>query len=142
MAVVRCIADTTLDHLPPGATLVEAVVEVGSLEHLEPSVMDAAWNALAAEPPRDSRALAGSRLILEAVPVRIHCALCDLEHTPDEAAYLVCPRCGATRPRVLSGWGVTLTRLVVEIPDGTELDLDPVHAHATHTSAHPSSVES
>jgi len=128
-AVVRSLADTILDHLPPHAILREAVVRIGSLEHLDPAGLESAWFAL-----DEPAALVDASLTLISMPVRIHCGLCDLEHTPEEPAYLVCPRCGSTRPRVLSGWGVILARMVVEIPDGTRLAMDPIHAHATHES--------
>jgi len=118
MAVVRSIADTILDHLPPDASLQEAVVEVGALEHLDPAVVESAWRALAADgahPP-----LSRARLTLRSVPVRVRCEACGLEHAPEEAACLLCPDCGLARPRVLSGWGVVLARLVVDLPDERE----------------------
>ena len=111
MSIVQALTDGIRQHLPTGATLVRAVVEVGSLEHLDESVMQSAWHATTTEPP-----LRGATLEVERIGVRIRCRSCAHEYAPEVQAYLACPRCGEARPDVLAGWGVTLRTLEADVP--------------------------
>jgi Zn finger protein HypA/HybF involved in hydrogenase expression len=126
-AVVRSLTDLVRKHLPPHATLEAAVVEVGALENLDSEPLERAWETLTR-----NQDLAGSSLRLEVVPIRVRCRVCALHFAPEDPGYLVCPRCGDDHPTVLSGRGVTLVRLVAAIPDGTPLEMDPIHARALH----------
>ena len=111
MSIVQSLADGIRQHLPPGASLVRAVVEVGSLEHLDEDVMRSAWDAVSMAPPLEGAALAGRH-----VPVSARCRHCDHGYAPEVQAYLACPRCGEARPDVLAGWGVTLRTLEADVP--------------------------
>lgn len=111
MSIVQSLADGVRLHLPPDATLIRAVVEVGSLEHLDAEVMQTAWRAVSVDP-----ALHGSRLDIELVPIRIRCRACAGEYEPVVQAYLACPACGESRPEVLEGWGITLKTLEADVP--------------------------
>lgn len=111
MSLVQALADGIREHLPPDATLLKAVVEVGSLEHLDEAVMQSAWEAVAMAPP-----LERGSLEIRRVPVRVRCRACAHEYAPAVQAYLACPRCGEAKPDVLSGWGVTLRTLEAYVP--------------------------
>ena len=119
VSIVQSLADGIRQHLPPDATLVRAIVEVGSLEHLDEGVMQSAWAATATEPP-----LVGAVLEIESVPVHVRCRACTREYSPEHQAYLACPKCGEARPDVLSGWGVTLRTLEADVPKPDKDDLE------------------
>lgn len=109
MSIVSALCDRVLEHLPPDTRLVEATVEVGSLEHLDESVMQLAWEAYTDGPP-----LAGGTLTIERVAVRVRCGECGEVYEPEHQACLVCPACERARPEILEGWGITLQTLEAE----------------------------
>lgn len=112
LSIVQALTDGIRRHMPPGAVLVRAVVEVGMLEHLDPDAVQTAWTAFT-----DAPALAGAKLEIRWTSVRIRCRSCGYEHAPDRTEYLVCPECGQARPDVLEGWGVTLRTIEADVPD-------------------------
>jgi len=117
MSIVQALTDGIRQHLPPGASLVRAVVEVGSLEHLDESVMRSAWDAVTMAPP-----LERADLEIHRVEVRVRCRTCAREYVPEVQAYLACPSCGQARPDVLAGWGVTLRTLEADVPPDPDDD--------------------
>lgn len=112
LAIVEALADGIRSYLPADAALVRAIVEVGSLEHLDAEVLQSAWTAFTDAPP-----LLGGRLEILWTPVRVRCRSCGHEYAPDRTEYLVCPRCDQARPDILEGWGVTLRTIEADVGD-------------------------
>jgi hydrogenase nickel incorporation protein HypA/HybF len=108
-AITQALIEQVESSLPRGTRLVGCRVRVGELEHLEGGVMDAIWQASIR-----GTGLEGARLEIEREPLRVRCGGCGDEFTPEDKAILLCPACGAVRPEVLSGTGVTLRSLEVE----------------------------
>lgn len=110
------IADAILQQVrtlvPEHATLRTVQLDVGELEHIEPSLLQAAWDGMTVDTP-----LAGSVLHIDRQPMRVQCRSCGQTYTPDDLAMLICPYCGATRPDILSGSGIVLRSLEVEQPE-------------------------
>lgn len=106
MSIVQSLTEIVRRHLPPGTRLVRAMVDVGSLEHLDPPLMQAAWAAMADEPP-----LRGGELVIRPVEVRAECGGCGEAYAPVDPAWMACPACGAARPRIVEGGGVLLRSL-------------------------------
>ncbi len=117
ISIVQSLANGILEHLPAGADLIRAVVEVGSLEHVDDEVMQTAWTAVTMAPP-----LENASLVIERIPVRVCCRSCSTEYSPEIQAYLACPSCGEARPEVLAGWGVVLRSLEADVPSDPEDD--------------------
>jgi len=113
MSIVESLADAVRRHLPKGARLVRAMVDVGALEHLDFMVMESAWSGLTTEPP-----LAGAELVLRRVDIRARCGGCGKEYVPPDPAWMVCPDCGIARPEIVRGAGVTLMSLEAERKEG------------------------
>ena len=59
-------------------------------------------------------ALAGSRLMIEEVPVIAYCASCDAPHTVDSDEWFVCPKCRAPVLQVLQGKELQVVALEME----------------------------
>ncbi len=110
-AITQALIEQVERALPADARLIECRVRVGQLEHLDHGVMAAMWQGMLEDTP-----LAGARLAIEAEPLRVRCGACENEFTPEDAAILLCPDCGAVQPTVLAGTGVTLHSLDVEEP--------------------------
>jgi hydrogenase nickel incorporation protein HypA/HybF len=123
-SLVASLADTVRRHLPPDGRLVAARVSVGALEHLDPLLMQTAWEGVLGEhplaPPKPPGPATGPtdlpRLELVREEVSVECRNCRATYTPPDLAWMVCPECGRARPRVLAGVGVTLLSLEVETP--------------------------
>jgi hydrogenase nickel incorporation protein HypA/HybF len=109
------IADALLQQVrtlvPAHATLRTVQLDVGELEHIEPTLLQAAWDGMTADTP-----LAGSVLHIDRQPMHVKCRSCEQTYTPDDIAILLCPHCGATRPHILSGSGIVLRSLEVDQP--------------------------
>jgi len=58
--------------------------------------------------------LAGSRLVIEDVPVVVFCTDCAEERTLDSIQRFFCPTCGAPTPQVLSGKELEVFALELE----------------------------
>lgn len=108
-AITEALVEQVRAALPAGARLAVCRVEVGELEHLESGVMASMWRAMV-----EGTELAGALLELTRVPVRVRCRACGVEHEPEDKSIMVCPSCGAVKPEVLAGAGVTLRSLEVE----------------------------
>ena len=113
MSVIHALDRIVRGHLPAGTRLLRAEVDVGSLEHLDDALMQAAWTALATEPP-----LAGAELVLRRVEVRARCGACGGVYVPADPVWMACPGCEAVRPQILDGGGVVLRSLEAETDAG------------------------
>ena len=59
--------------------------------------------------------LEGSTLIIEEIPIRIHCAMCGVEADPLSSQCLYCARCGTSDCRVVSGAELELAALELQV---------------------------
>jgi|SRR5215831_21208914 len=57
--------------------------------------------------------LAGSNLVIEELPVVVHCAACEAQRTVDSIQHLLCPVCGALTPDVVQGRELEVTALEI-----------------------------
>jgi hydrogenase nickel incorporation protein HypA/HybF len=89
----------------------EVVVAAGPLAGVEPLLLASAFEQIATD-----ELLCKSRLIIEEVPLKIHCDTCerDLELKDFE---FTCPRCGADATRVVGGDAVMLRHVVLCQPE-------------------------
>lgn len=82
-----------------GATKAVAVrVRVGALSGVAPEAL-----AFCYEVAARGTALEGSRLVVEASPVVLHCPTCDRDVTPTDVCRLACPACGTPSGDVRGG---------------------------------------
>ena len=96
--------------MPDRGRLVSVKVEIGALEHIQPEVMATVWDVVTTDTD-----LASSALAFELVALRVACLACENEYEPEDAAILCCPECEVVRPKVLSGRGVRLLSLDVDV---------------------------
>jgi hydrogenase nickel incorporation protein HypA/HybF len=82
-----------------GASRVETVyLRLGDLAGVVREALDFAYEIASAR-----TRLEGSRLVIERVPVRVHCEACDLEGPPLAPERLRCARCEKPTPRIVAG---------------------------------------
>lgn len=95
-----------------GASRVERIVlRVGPLSGLEPLLLRHAYPLAA-----NGTLAEAAELIIEPAPVRVHCALCDVE-TAARPNRLLCGVCGDFQTRLVSGDEMLLAHLELTIPD-------------------------
>lgn len=93
--------------------LKSVVLEHGALANVVPEALELAFAALTAETP-----LAGAKLELREIPLRLACGGCAAEFSPDKgptALLASCPSCAEQLGHtVLSGKGIVIDHLEVE----------------------------
>lgn len=82
------------------------------LGHLSGVVADALRSAY--EMARAGTPLAESELIIEEIPLVVHCSVCDADATPDAMPSLCCPTCGTPAAEVVSGRELEVYALEIE----------------------------
>jgi len=112
-AIAEALVEQVRRWLPADAVLRRVHLEIGRLEHVEPSPLRLHWTALTLDTD-----LGDAELVIEHVPLVVRCGACGHEHEPDEPSYLICPECGSARPEVIRGAGVVLRRLEADQPEG------------------------
>jgi len=114
-ALVRQLRDIAREQ--HAARITRVVVQIGPLSGVEPELLRHAYPVASAGSPA-----ADAALILEALPIRIHCESCGADS--DAAANrLLCGACGDYRTRLISGDELLLASV--------ELEAEPASA-ATH----------
>lgn len=114
-ALVRQLRDIAREQR--AARITRVVVQIGPLSGVEPELLRHAYPVASAGSPA-----ADAALILEALPIRIHCESCGADS--DAAANrLLCGACGDYRTRLISGDELLLVSV--------ELEAEPASA-ATH----------
>ena len=61
----------------------------------------------------EGSALAGTRLVIETIPLVIYCAACEKERTPPSVYQLSCPDCGTPGQRIVTGREIEVAFLEV-----------------------------
>ena len=62
----------------------------------------------------EATSLAGSKLIVEEVPVVIFCARCTARNTLSSAQWFCCPKCGTPSSEILQGKEIEVTALELQ----------------------------
>ncbi|MFG0252956.1 MAG: hydrogenase maturation nickel metallochaperone HypA [Phycisphaerales bacterium JB038] len=110
MSIASALLEQVELSLPQEGRLVEVRIAVGALEHLDSEVLRLAWESLVMQRPR----LAGSRLEVNHVSLRIRCRKCGHVHEPEDIYGMLCPLCASAQPEILQGSGIVLTGLSVD----------------------------
>jgi hydrogenase nickel incorporation protein HypA/HybF len=84
-------------------------LKVGALAGIVPEALLASYEMACMDTP-----LAGSRLVIEQVPVVVFCLRCQAEQPVDGVQSLCCPTCGAPTPRVEHGRELELVAMEIE----------------------------
>ena len=98
------------------ARVCSITLRIGPLSGVEPALLEQAYPLAVA-----GTALSAARLVIEALPVRVHCRRC-LQDTEAAANRMLCAHCGDWRTELLSGDELLLSSV--------ELNRDPVHGVA------------
>ncbi len=109
LALVEQVQQLAADH---GAHRVDRItLQIGPLSGVEPALIRHAFPLVVV----DSIA-AQAELIIESIPIRVHCRECGSE-TEATTNRLLCGVCGGYQTRLLSGNEMLLANLELSLPD-------------------------
>jgi hydrogenase nickel incorporation protein HypA/HybF len=117
LSLVSSIVETvteTLAALPDsskGARVLEVRLRVGALASVIPESLEFCWGIVSEGTP-----LEGSRLVVNLLPVVVHCASCDKDSELDGVQSFRCPRCGEPSSDLRQGRELEIDS--IEIDDG------------------------
>jgi hydrogenase nickel incorporation protein HypA/HybF len=108
LSIVTSIVETVTESLTayPGARVLEVRLRVGALASVVPDSLEFCYGIASEGTP-----LEGSRLVVNVLPVVVHCERCAQDAELDGVQSFRCPRCGE-----LSG----------EIRQGRELEIESI----------------
>ena len=114
-----------------GASRITAVhLRLGALSGVVPDALQFSFPVAAA-----GTLAAGAELVIEFVPVQVHCATCAVSRELAAPAILQCPVCGAPTPRVLQGREMELRAVEIAVADDNEPAIS--EQELAHAAAHP-----
>jgi hydrogenase nickel incorporation protein HypA/HybF len=119
LSIVTSIVETvteTLAALPDssrGARVLEVRLRVGALASVIPESLEFCWGIVSEDTP-----LEGSRLVVNLLPVVVHCAPCGQDATLEGVQSFRCPRCGEPCSDMRQGRELEIDS--IEIEDGEE----------------------
>ncbi|MGA9672723.1 MAG: hydrogenase maturation nickel metallochaperone HypA [Terracidiphilus sp.] len=92
LSIVSSVVSTVMESLEayPGARVVEVRLKVGALASVVVDSLEFCWGIATEDTP-----LAGARLVVNTVPVMMHCAACDADVELEGVQSFRCPRCDA-----------------------------------------------
>jgi len=108
LSIVTSIVETVTESLTayPGARVLEVRLRIGALASVIPESLEFCWGIVSEGTP-----LRGSRLVVDLLPVVVHCEPCGIDSELDGVQSFRCPRCG---------------ELCAEIRQGRELEIDSI----------------
>jgi hydrogenase nickel incorporation protein HypA/HybF len=115
LSIVSSIVDSVTESLKayPGARALEVRLRVGALAAVVEDSLQFCWGIAT-----DGSELAGARLVVNMVPVTVHCAACGQDGALESLQHFRCPNCGAPATDVRSGRELEIES--VEIEDAIE----------------------
>ena len=117
LSLVTSIVETvteTLAALPDssrGARVLEVRLRVGALASVIPESLEFCWGIVSEGTP-----LEGSQLVVNVLPVVVHCAPCGIDSELEGVQSFRCPRCGEPCAEIRQGRELEIDS--IEIDDG------------------------
>jgi len=116
LSIVSSIVDSVTESLKayPGARVLEVRLRVGALAAVVEDSLQFCWGIAT-----DGSDLAGARLVVNTVPVTVHCAACGQNGALESLQHFHCANCGASATDVRSGRELEIES--IEIEDAAEI---------------------
>ena len=113
LSIVSSIVDTVTESLAayPGARVLEVRLRVGALASVVVESLEFCWGIAA-----EGTAMEGSRLVVNVLPVVVHCAPCGIDSELEGVQSFRCPRCGEPCAEIRQGRELEIDS--IEIDDG------------------------
>lgn len=106
-ALIQQVAELAIEKSATGVS--DIYVSIGPLSGVESALLQRAFPIAAAGTVAN-----GAELHIETLPVKVHCAACDVESLV-ATNRLLCSECGGWQTKVVSGDELLLTRVELEL---------------------------
>jgi hydrogenase nickel incorporation protein HypA/HybF len=113
LSLCRAIA-ATVEQARAGRVVEVVSLQVGQLRQVVPDTLQYCWTLVTVD-----SALAGSRLVIDHVPVRLSCRDCAAQTRVQHALVLVCAECGGAAVDVVAGEEFMITSIDVRPAEST-----------------------
>jgi hydrogenase nickel incorporation protein HypA/HybF len=114
-SIVEAVTESAAAY--PGARVKEVRLRVGALASVVEDSLQFCWQLATEDTP-----LAGSALVIQQLPVIIHCAPCSLDSQLDGVQSFRCPRCGEIAADLRQGRELEIESIELEDPKPDELE--------------------
>jgi hydrogenase nickel incorporation protein HypA/HybF len=112
LSVAHAIVTTVVEALPSPSTRVSEVrVRIGALSGVVPEALQFAYEVAA-----DGTALADTVLVIERVPVTVHCSSCERDTTLEGITGFACSQCGQPTGDIITGKELDVAQIVIDEP--------------------------
>jgi hydrogenase nickel incorporation protein HypA/HybF len=114
LSIVSSVVENVIDSLEkyPGARVIEVRLKVGALSAVVEDSLQFCYGIAIEGTP-----LEGSRLVVNLVPVTVHCDVCGTEGAIESLQSFRCPSCGAPAADVRHGRELEIEAIEIEDPE-------------------------
>lgn len=111
LSIVSSVVESVVESLAayPGARVVEVRLKVGALTAVVEDSLQFCYELATEDTP-----LQGSRLVVRAVPVTIHCPACEADGVLESLQSFRCPTCGEPASDVRQGRELEIEAIEIE----------------------------
>lgn len=109
-SIVETVTETLAGH--PGARVKEVRLRVGALASVIPESLEFCWGIVS-----EGTALEGSRLVVDVLPVVVHCTACAQDATLEGVQSFRCPRCGEICGEIRQGRELEIDSIEIDEPE-------------------------
>jgi hydrogenase nickel incorporation protein HypA/HybF len=123
LSIASSIVETVTESASayPGARVKEVRLRVGALASVVEDSLQFCWGLATEDTP-----LAGAALVINTLPVIVHCDACDLDSKLDGVQSFRCPRCGEIAADLRQGRELEIESIELEEPDSPPAELNPI----------------
>ena len=117
LSIVTSIVETVTESLNayPGARVLEVRLRVGALASVIPESLEFCYGIASEGTP-----LEGSRLVVNLLPVVVHCAACGQDAELEGVQSFRCPRCGEPCSEMRQGRELEIDSIEIEDGEGKQ----------------------
>jgi hydrogenase nickel incorporation protein HypA/HybF len=114
LSIASSIVETVTESAAayPGARVKEVRLRVGALASIVEDSLQFCWGLATEDSP-----LAGAALVINVLPVIVHCDACDLDSELDGVQSFRCQRCGEIAADLRQGRELEIESIELEEPD-------------------------
>jgi hydrogenase nickel incorporation protein HypA/HybF len=111
LSIVSSVVEQVIDSLEkyPGARVIEVRLKVGALAAVVEDSLQFCYGIATEETP-----LEGSRLVVNIVPVTVHCAACGADGAIESLQSFRCPSCGEPASDIRQGRELEIEAIEIE----------------------------
>ena len=124
-SIVEAVTETVANH--PGAYVKEVRLRVGALASVVEDSLQFCWQIAT-----EGSSLYGSALVINQLPVIVHCDACDLDSQIDGVQSFRCPSCGEIAADLRQGRELEIESIEIEDPETDDSKIGALKSIGDH----------